>query len=397
MPISKSKLPYFFLVAAAGCFLLNESFFMGEVNNHTNRQLQGIQKYGEIRPDGTLFIPVGDTASRSAGQNLLEKVKNTRQSMCNDLLADREEKKLTRLHLQTELCGDFSLGNMISTLLSYNLAAHLAGIPFSFTCVDSKPGVMANLQKHETAPRLPADFDKESYNLEKFCESGRFQDMAYGQYLVADTIQNQIVTSQEVVTEGDDAVIHVRLHDAFQRIGRPSQRGLFPHIAYTAMLKKAEEEKGMIRSISIVTESFNKAKVRPVDVAFTDLSRIVAHDLKRQLKEDFPYAEVNIHNNWRYESTVTSYARLAMAKKIAICGCSTFCPFPVMSVKDDALGYFYDSRYLNGFYPQYLAEHKENLHLWDAPLLGSNEIDKLSVDEILEFLRNKDTRSISLK
>jgi len=396
MMIWKSKLPYLFLVAAAGCFMLNEKFFMGEVDNDTNRELQGIEKYGVIRPDGTLFIPVGDSASRSAGQNLSEKVKNTRQLMCNDLLADREEKKLTRLHVQTELCGDFSLGNMISTLLSYNLAAHLADIPFTFSCVGSKPGVMEQLQKHETAPGLPADFDKESYSLEEFCKSGRFQDMAYGQYLVADTIRNQVATSQNVVTEGDDAVIHVRLNDAFQRINRPSQRGLFPHIAYTTMLKKAEEEKGEIRSISIVTESFNKAKVRPVDVEFTDLSRIVAFDLRRQLKEDFPNAEVNIHNNWRFESTITSYARLALAKKIAICGCSTFCPYPVMSVNDDALGYIYDSKYLNAFFPQYLAEHKENMHLWDAPLLGSNEMVKLTVDEILEFLQNKETHSISL-
>jgi hypothetical protein len=396
MLVSKGKLPYLLLAVSAGCLFLNADLFIGGPHHDTNRQMQSSESYGEILADGTLFIPVGDTAARSEGQNLQEKVKKTRQLMCNDLLADREEKKLTRLHVQTELCGDFSLGNIISTLLSYNLAAHLADIPFTFSCVDSKPGVMATMQKHEEKSGLPPDFDKETYNLEKYCESGRFHDMAYGQYLVADTIRNQIAPSQKVVTEGDDAVIHVRLNDAFKRIGRPSQRGLFPHVAYTKMLKLAEEEKGEIRSISIVTESFNKAKVRELDVEFTDLSRIVAHDLERQLKEDFPNAEVHIHNNWRIESTVTSYARLARAKKIAICGCSTFCPFPVMSVEDDVLGYLYDSEYLNAFYPQYLAENKENMHLWDAPLLGSNQIDKLSTDEILEFVRNKDTSGITL-
>jgi len=398
MKINRKQLPYLLLLAASACFLLNADLLLRKTGYYSHRFITETSRgYGEILPDGTLFIPVGDTASRSRGQNLQERVKNTRDLMCKDLLADRDERKLKRLHVQTELCGDFSLGNIISTILSYNLAAHLADIPFTFSCVDSKPGVMALMEKSEDAPFLPSDYSKENYNLEEFCKNGRFQDIAHGHYLIADIMRNQIAPSQSVITEGDDAVIHVRLHDAFKSIGsRPSQRGLFPHIAYTSMLKKAEEEKGEIRTISIVTQSFQKDMIREIDQEFTELSRVVGEDLARQLQIEFPNAEVNIHNDGRIETTVTSYSRLVRAKKIAICGCSTFCPFPVLSVGDDVMAYLYDSKYLNGFYTKYLAENKDNIHLWDAPMLGSNVIGELTNSQIFDFLRNENTTDIHI-
>jgi len=402
MAISKKQFPYILLLVASACFLLISDFLSSNTDVVPHRQTQSKVEYGEILPDGTLFIPVGATKGRSRGQNLQERVEDTRALMCKDLLDDRSERKLTRLHLQTELCGDFSLGNMISTLMSYNLAAHLANIPFTFSCVDSKPGVMALMEKSEDSPFLPSDYSKENYNLEEFCENGRFQDMAHGHYLIADIMRNQIAPSQSVITDGDDAVIHVRLHDAFKSIGspsskkggRPSQRGLFPHIAYTSMLKKAEEEKGEIQTISIVTQSFLKDNVRDVDQDFTELSRTVGEDLARQLRIEFPNTKVSIHNDRETETTVTSYSRLVRAKKIAICGCSTFCPFPVMSVGDDVMAYLYNSKYLNGFYTNYLAENKDNIHLWDAPMLGSNDIGGLTDSQIIEFLRNEDTTDI---
>ena len=132
------------------------------------------------------------------------------------------------------------------------------------------------------------------------------------------------------------------------------------------------------------------------DQEFTELTRKVGQHLAQQLRIEFLNAEVNIHNDWRIETTVTSYSRLAKAKKIAICGCSTFCPFPVMSVGDDVMAYLYNSKYLNGFYTQYLAANKDNIHLWDAPMLGSNEIGKLTNSQIYDFLRNRDTTDIHI-
>jgi len=395
MAISKKQFPYLLLLVASACFLLISDFLSSDTDVVPHRQMQSNVEYGEILPDGTLFIPVGNLKGRSRGQNLDERVGDTRGKMCKDLLADRSERKLTRLHVQAELCGDFSLGNIISTIMSYNLAAHLANIPFTFSCVDSKPGVMALMEKSEDVPFLPSDYSKENYNLEEFCENNFFHDMAHGHYLIADIMRNQIASSQSVITDGDDAVIHVRLHDAFKSIGElPSERGLFPHIAYTSMLKKAEEEKGEIQTISIVTQSFWKDNVRDNEQEFTELSKTVGRDLARQLQIEFPNAKVSIHNDRETETTVTSYSRLVRAKKIAICGCSTFCPFPVMSVEDDVMAYLYNSKYLNQFFTNYLAGHKDNIHLWDAPMLGSNDIGGLTDLQIIEFLRNENTTDI---
>jgi len=356
--------------------------------------LKDTEKYGEILPDGTLFIPLGKKRGRSKGQNLLERVKGTKRLMCKELLADLDEKKLTRLHVETELCGDFSIGNMITTLLSYNLGAHLAGLPFTFSCANSKPGIMFNMQKVDKAP-LPILDD---YNLERFCKASRFGDMAHGHYFVADIMRNQIVQSQNLVSEGDDAVIHVRLHDAFQPITiSKSQRGLFQHVAYSNMLKKAEQEKGEIQSISIVTQTFVEKKlIRDRDRKYAHLSEVVGRDLATHLRQEFPNAVVDIHNDWESETTVTSYARLVLAKKIAICGCSTFCAVPVASVQEGVMAYLLDSKFLNRVYSQYLAKNHDNIHLWKAPMLGGNEMKGLADTEVLDFLRSNTTTGIEI-
>jgi len=390
---TKKQFSHLLLITAATCFLLNADILVSSGLHFRRILLKDTEKYGEILPDGTLFIPIGKERGRSKGQNLLERVKGTRSLMCKDLLADFDEKKLTRLHVETALCGDFSIGNMMPTLLSYNLAAHLAGLPFTFSCANSRPGIMFNMQKVEKAP-LPILDD---YNLERFCTLQKREDMAYGHYFVADAMRNQIVQSQNLVSEGDDAVIHVRLHDAFAPITRTSQRGLFQHVAYSNMLKKAEQEKGEIQSISIVTQTFVEKKLdRDIDRQYAQRSEVVGRDLATHLRQEFPNAIVNIHNDWKNETTVTSYARLVLAKKIAICGCSTFCALPVASVQEGVMAYLLDSKDLNRFYPQYLAKNHDNIHLWKAPMLGGTEMKDLADTEVLDFLRNKTTIGIEI-
>jgi len=391
---TKKQFSHLLLITAATCFLLNADILVSSGLHFRRILLKDTEKYGEILPDGTLFIPIGKERGRSKGQNLLERVKGTRSLMCKDLLADLDEKKLTRLHVETALCGDFSIGNMMTTLLSYNLAAHLAGLPFTFSCANSKPGIMSTMQKVEKAP-LPILDD---YNLEKFCTGSRMSDMAYGHYFVVDAIRNQIVQSQNLVSEGDDAVIHVRLHDAFDPITRTqSQRGLFQHVAYSNMLKKAEQEKGEIQSISIVTQTFVEKELdRDRDRIYAHRSEVAGRDLATHLGQEFPNAVVSIHNDRKSETTVTSYARLVLAKKIAICGCSTFCALPVSSVQEGVMAYLLDSKYLNGFYTQYLAKNHDNIHLWKAPMLGGNEMKDLADAEVLDFLRDKNTTGIEI-
>lgn len=250
---------------------------------------------------------------------------------------------------------------------------------------------MELLQIQEDAP-FPPNEDEKDYTLEDACVNkadNKFDDTAHGHHLIKHTLHNQIAARANV-DQADDAVIHVRLHDAFKKIRKESQRGLFPHAAYAALLQTAIDQKGPLDTISIVTDTFDEDKVRSNDKEFTDLSRVVAEDLVRYLSDRFPDSEVVLRNDWETETTVVAYTRLAQAKKIAVCGCSTFCPLPVVSVQDDVLAYLYEQQHLNQVFTNYFAETRDNVHLWNAPMLGSNEIAKLSEDEILEFLNNDD-------
>jgi len=400
MAIKNKQISFVLALAAAGCLLLN----MEDVSTYlpsATRHLESLgEEYGTLR-DGTLLVPVGSAIGRSEGQNLLEKVKGTRKIMCDALYEDQRDngnnRKFTRLHVQNDLCGDFSLGNMLPTLFSYHVIAHLADVPFTFSCLDSKPGVMELLQKEEEIPFPKSEFEKD-YTLEDACVNkadNKFDDVAHGHHLIKHAMINEVAAKSEV--EGaDDAVIHVRLHDAFKKIRKDSQRGLFPHVAYSTMLQKAEMEKGPLETISIITDTFDEDKVRTNDQGYTELSRVVAEDLVLHLQEVFPNAQVFLRNDWEAETTVAAYTRLIQAKKIAVCGCSTFCPLPVVSVEDDVLAYLYDQEHLNQVFTKYFADTRENVHLWDAPMLGSNDIAKLSEDEILTFLRNDDTANINI-
>ena len=106
-----------------------------------------------------------------------------------------------------------------------------------------------------------------------------------------------------------------------------------------------------------MTQTFVERKLsREIDIEFAKLSEMVVKDLTSYLREEIPNAIVGIDNDWNTETVATSYARLTIAKKIVICGCSTFCPYPVMRIQDDVLAYLYNLEYLNVFYPKYLAE-----------------------------------------
>jgi len=74
MAISKKQFPYLLLLVASACFLLISDFLSSNTDVVPHRQMQSNVEYGEILPDGTLFIPVGATKGRSRGQNLQERV-----------------------------------------------------------------------------------------------------------------------------------------------------------------------------------------------------------------------------------------------------------------------------------------------------------------------------------
>eukprot|EP00804_Cyclotella_cryptica_P021382 CCRYP_016775-RA/>CCRYP_016775-RA protein AED:0.45 eAED:0.45 QI:0/-1/0/1/-1/1/1/0/228 len=143
------------------------------------------------------------------------------------------------------------------------------------------------------------------------------------------------------ISDHDDAVIHLRLGDAlFAAHGFNEKKGLFPHATYINLLKQAQRERGAIRSIGLVTAPFTGSFVRSkYDAQSTSTSKIIAMDLFDALQRAFPRAKVRLHN--RPEETILeSLARLVHARKVAICGCSTFCPYPLLATK--GIGFVYN-------------------------------------------------------
>jgi len=121
--------------------------------------------------------------------------------------------------------------------------------------------------------------------------------------------------------ELDEAAIHVRCGDIL-RIRHHAEYGFAPYYAYTKYLDPD------LKSIGIITASFNCAHGRRKDCPFAGTCRHVAEDLRDFLREQFPDAKVTIRND-DAEDAVTSFARLFLARQ-SFCNPSTFCLYPTL-------------------------------------------------------------------
>lgn len=192
--------------------------------------------------------------------------------------------------------------------------------------------------------------------------------------------------------EDDDAVIHLRLGDAL-RGPNDQGLGLLPHDLYSRLLFQAQAAKETtIGSIGIVTQPFERRQGgRAFDANDETLhkSRLVAEDLVRHLRHHFPEATVRIHNG-RGETPLKAMARLVRARTVAVCGASTFCTIPVLSV-DRGMGFLFraykHSPWAHSVVKQYKGSSK--LQSFEAPRLTNNFIERLQMDTILYWLRNQ--------
>lgn len=398
----------------------------------------------EILEDGTLLVPVGDLKPNSRGivardgQNLSDKVPATRPKLCADLLGDQKHqqqvegegttrRRYTRLHVEADLCGDHSVGDIIADYFRYNLLAHVAGLPFTFSCKESLPGIFDLLQNEElpNAGSSGSGVDPD-YTLEDSCRSTSIsKDLSHGIPLMAGNLhriadlfdEGNTHTSSHQANDGttngadasshkveaDDAVIHLRLNDILKASGKqdqPSLRGLFSHATYTRLLREAESEKGTLESISIVTQTNREDSVRRDDKPYVERSIRIASDLAQHLRVEFPSATVTVRNDWRTESTAKSYVRMLRAQKVLICGRSGFCLYPSLSLRDDALAYLFYRESIPTDKNHLIlaaAEQLDNVHLWDAPLLGNNQIGVMPEEDIFDFLHNATAGTIDLK
>ena len=196
------------------------------------------------------------------------------------------------------------------------------------------------------------------------------------------------------VDDHDDAIIHLRLGDGlYSTNGENEGKGIFPHSTYVNLLMEAQREMGEIRSIGIVTAPFKGSHVRGADAGYTSLSELIAIDLVQSMQKAFPRTTIRIHNDPN-GSIMESLARIVHARKVAICGCSTFCPYPLMVT--NGIGYMYNPVGSQNSWVRNAAERNKNFRLFDTPMLNGMIISnqktgsKLSDGDVMKWLRNQD-------
>eukprot|EP00804_Cyclotella_cryptica_P004382 CCRYP_006799-RA/>CCRYP_006799-RA protein AED:0.02 eAED:0.10 QI:0/-1/0/1/-1/1/1/0/856 len=330
---------------------------------------------------------------------------------CDTVLNNRQS--VTRAHYHAGNCKTFDgqFGNRLGWLYGMKIIAYAAQFPIYFTC-ELKDGevpngaasLMALNSKKDILGARPTNRNGEEISVLEACQAcGRLfcswntpeLDLA-SDAMISDwnDLASRTLMSPQ---DQDDAIIHLRLGDAlYARNGHTEDKGLFPHATYIKLLMQAQQEKGTIGSIGVVTAPFKGSFVRSqYDMTSTSKSETIAMDLLDALHTAFPHAEIRLHNS-PSETIIDSLVRIVNARKVAICGCSTFCPYPLLATK--GIGYIYDPgtpRFKQNLWVKNAAERYENYRLFETPLLNGVLInnhrtgEKLADGDLLGWLRTQ--------
>jgi hypothetical protein len=321
---------------------------------------------------------------------------------CNFIINENDH--IQRIHFHVYSCKAFDdmFGNRLAQIYGIRLIANALQKPFYFTCgmeegeTPNGAAYLMNLKSDVPGPK-PTRFGVE-YSAQQVCEfcnhvfcTWNFPDLDLAAELMREDWK--YLTSPPFVdlSEHDDAVIHLRLGDGlYSTFGENEGKGLFPHATYIQLLKRAEQEKGAISSIGIVTSPFKGGNIRVFDRGFTTLSEQIAHDLVSALQKEFPTARIRIHNS-SSGTILESQARIVLARKVAICGCSTFCANSLLATQ--GIGYIYNTATNQNIWARNVAKRYGKFRLFDAPLLNGlvisneNSGEKLEAVELMEWLR----------
>jgi hypothetical protein len=262
------------------------------------------------------------------------------------------------LHFHFDDCAENQLGNRLGEHYLNYLLANSARIPYRMTCGDAfndntnttrdRSDTMANVDRDSVLRNIAVNLEEpgpvpldpwggqewKPENVCGHCSRGGWwckNGLNAMIQIIREDMIKLIQTEVGQSFEPQDAVLHLRLGDALKGT-KDEHIGLLPHRAYVEILEEIELEQGLLESIGIVTQPFHKKLVRSFDASTVTLakSRLVAFDLMEHLQAKFPHAKVEIHNGAE-EIPLKSYARLIRAKKVAICGPSTFCTMPVLA------------------------------------------------------------------
>ncbi|KAL7488685.1 hypothetical protein ACHAW6_015998 [Cyclotella cf. meneghiniana] len=334
-----------------------------------------------------------------------------KRHFCDTVINDRDS--IIRAHYHAGNCKTFDgqFGNRLGWLYGMKIIAYAVQIPIYFTC-DLKEGEVANgaailmnlNSKSDMIGSRPTNNNGEEITVLEACRAcgGIFCSWNTPELdLASDAIISdwKYLASHSLmpIQDHDDAVIHLRLGDAlYARNGHTEDKGLFPHATYIKLLMQAQQERGAISSIGIVTGPFKGSFVRShYDMTATSKSEMIAMDLLAALQKAFPHAEIRLRNS-PDDTIIDSLVRIVNARKVAICGCSTFCPYPLLATK--GIGYIYDPgnpRFKQNLWVKNAAERYENIRLFETPLLNGVLIDnhrtgeKMADEDVLAWLRTQ--------
>lgn len=314
---------------------------------------------------------------------------------------------IRRIHYHVENCNEFDgqFGNRLATFYGLRMTANAIGVPTYFTCgldgqkangaaylMELNTGIPGPPPVHQDTGRVLSVEQVCGMCVDKFCTWHSTNLVMAADIMKSDW---EHLTTVVDVPDVDDAVIHLRLGDALvARNGRNEFKGVFPHQTYIDLLNQAQDESGRLRSIAVVTAPFKGSFVRPgYDSGSTDRSKLVATDLIDALQKAFPRAKVRLLNSPK-QTIVESLVRLAQARKVAICGCSTFCPYPVLAT--NGIGYVYEPLSSQNNWVKNAANHHQDYRLFQAPMLNmmvmENAITNERLDDIdvLSWMRTQD-------
>lgn len=329
-------------------------------------------------------------------------------------LGDRiePEREIKAIHYHFDDCAENQLGNRLGEHYMFYLLANSARLPYQMSCGDPKASndtvtitdptsslkgrfesvlrnIAVDLQEPGPVPKDP--WGGQEWGPQHVCQNcargGWWCQL--GLHVMVDVFvpdMKKLAYDTEIGNsfEPEDAVIHLRLGDALK--GKKDENiGLLPHGAYIEILEQIEKESGSLKSIGVVTQPFKKKLVRSFDATSATLakSRLVAFDLIEHIRSKFPQAIVSIHNG-DDEIPLKSYARLIRAKKVAICGASTFCTMPVLAT--EGKGYLFRGE-KHSPWAQHVADFQDNIRTFKVPRLANNYTDQLNDVQLLHWLR----------
>ena len=184
---------------------------------------------------------------------------------------------------------------------------------------------------------------------------------------------------------GSDAVLYLQFGND---VTTEMENGILPHRAYSDAIHQAALEKGKMETMTIVIRILHTT-----DQLLAHRYRIAVNDLVLHLEREFPMASIETINAVD-ESTRRVFQRLMTAKKVAICGASSVCAFPVVSNRH-GIAFLYQWPTSDNAWETAVSNLDTNVRMMEAPLLTSHRISSLSDNELLQWLQSQNPIVVS--